>query len=59
VIEQQVRDVLQLVVTRVLAQVQDFRHGIVPTPIYGQAPLSPIRWTVHNDPKGGGRDLFQ
>ena len=59
--EQQVRDVLQFIVTRVCAQVQNLGHrsGSSSSQSSGQPHLSPNPLLFHNAPKGGGTLTLQ
>jgi hypothetical protein len=56
--EQQVRDVLQFVVTRVRTHVQDLGHWSGSSLVIRPAPFMPNILLFHNDPKEGGKPGF-
>jgi hypothetical protein len=56
--EQQVREVLQIIITRVLAQVQDFGHWRGSSLLIRPAPFIAESYIVPQCPKGRGSELF-
>jgi len=57
--EQQVREVLQFIVTRACAQVQDLGHRRSSSSIIKSAPFIAESTLFHNAPKGGGDRLYK
>jgi hypothetical protein len=57
--EQQVRDVLQFIVTRMCAQVQNFGHRRSSSSLIKPALFIAESSLFHNAPKGGGACLYK